>query len=90
MSMSIPGGLLHIDPRKLGRIERMSHRVTGNRRDTVGGAGWEYMFVGVDDHSRIGFTDMYPEGPEPSVVQFLQTPLPASNHWGCAYDGFHR
>ncbi len=30
-----PGDLLHIDIKKLGRIARPSHRVTGNRRDTV-------------------------------------------------------
>jgi transposase len=26
-----PGDLIHIDTKKLGRIERMSHRITGNR-----------------------------------------------------------
>jgi transposase InsO family protein len=67
-----PGDLLHIDTKKLGRIERMSHRVTGNRRDTAGGAGWEYLFVAIDDHSRIGFTDMYPDELKESAVQFLQ------------------
>lgn len=34
------GDLLHIDIKRLGRIERPSHRVTGNRRDTFAGAGW--------------------------------------------------
>ena len=29
-----PGQMLHIDTKKLGRIERPSHRVTGNRRDS--------------------------------------------------------
>jgi predicted transcriptional regulator len=43
-----PGDLLHIDTKKLGRIERPSHRVTGNRRDMVRGAGWEFLFVAVD------------------------------------------
>ncbi|VDL05684.1 transposase [Bordetella pertussis] len=32
-----PGDLLHIDIKKLGRIQRPGHRVTGNRRDTVEG-----------------------------------------------------
>jgi hypothetical protein len=31
--------MLHIDTKKLGRIERASHQVTGNRRDSVDGAG---------------------------------------------------
>jgi transposase InsO family protein len=66
------GDLLHIDIKKLGRIERPSHRVTGNRRDGVDGAGWEFVFVAVDDHARIGFTDMYPNERAASAAQFLR------------------
>ncbi len=67
-----PGDLLHIDTKKLGRIERPSHRVTGNRRDTFDGAGWEYLFVAIDDHARIGFTDMYPDERGLSAEQFIR------------------
>ena len=67
-----PGDLIHIDTKKLGRIERMSHRVTGNRRDTFEGAGWEFLFVAIDDHARIGFTDMHADEGKASAVQFLQ------------------
>jgi transposase InsO family protein len=67
-----PGDLVHIDTKKLGRIERMSHRITGNRRDSVDGAGWEYLFVAIDDHARIGFTDLYPDERKASAVQFLR------------------
>ncbi|HEY4083474.1 MAG TPA: IS481 family transposase [Burkholderiaceae bacterium] len=67
-----PGDLLHIDTKKLGRIERPSHRVTGNRADTFGGAGWEVLFVAVDDHARIGFTQMHPDERKSSAVAFLQ------------------
>jgi transposase InsO family protein len=67
-----PGDLIHIDTKKLGRIERMSHRVTGDRRDSVDGAGWEFLFVAVDDHARISFTDMYADEGKASAVQFLQ------------------
>ena len=66
-----PGDMLHIDTKKLGRIERPSHRVTGDRRDSVEGAGWEMLFVAVDDHARIAFTDMYPDEKWPQAVQFL-------------------
>ena len=41
-----PGDLLHIDTKKLGKIVRPSHRVTGNRKDSVEGAGWETLFIG--------------------------------------------
>jgi transposase InsO family protein len=67
-----PGDLLHIDTKKLGRIVRPSHRVTGNRRDTVDGAGWETLFVAVDDHARIAFTAMHPNEKKPQAVQFLR------------------
>ena len=66
-----PGQMLHIDTKRLGRIERPSHRVTGNRRDSVEGAGWEMLFVAVDDHARIAFTDMHPDEKWPQAVQFL-------------------
>ena len=56
-----PGDLLHIDTKKLGRIVRMGHRVTGDPRDRVDGAGWEFLFVAVDDHARIGFTQIHPD-----------------------------
>ena len=67
-----PGDLLHIDTKKLGRIERPSHRVTGNRRDSVEGAGWEMLFVAVDDHARIAFTAMHADEKTPQAVQFLR------------------
>jgi transposase InsO family protein len=67
-----PGDLLHIDTKKLGRIVRPSHRVTGNRRDGVDGAGWETLFVAIDDHARIAFTAMHPDEKRPQAVQFLK------------------
>jgi transposase-like protein len=67
-----PGDLLHIDTKKLGRIARPSHRVTGNRRDSVDGAGWEMLFVAVDDHARIAFTAMHPDEKTPQAVEFLK------------------
>ncbi len=67
-----PGDLLHIDTKKLGRIERPSHRVTGNRRDSVHGAGWEMLFVAIDDHARIGFTAMHADERTPNAIRFLR------------------
>jgi len=70
-----PGDLIHIDTKKLGRIERLGHRMTGDRRDTVDGAGWEFLFVAVDDHARIAFTEMYPDETQHSAVRFLEHAL---------------
>jgi transposase InsO family protein len=68
-----PGDLVHIDTKKLGRIERMSHRITGNRRDTVNGAGWEFLFVAIDDHARLGFTQMKPNERKDCAIAFLRS-----------------
>jgi transposase InsO family protein len=67
-----PGDLIHLDTKKLGRIEALGHRITGDWRDRTRGAGWEYLFVAVDDHARIGFTDLYPDEGKASAIQFLQ------------------
>jgi transposase InsO family protein len=69
-----PGDLVHIDTKKLGRIERMGKRIPGSSRTPIG-AGWEFLFVAVDDHSRIGFTDLYPDERKGSAVQFLQNTI---------------
>jgi len=67
-----PGELLHMDTKKLGRIVRPSHRVTGNRRDSVNGAGWETLFVAIDDHARLAFTAMHPDEKQAQAVLFLR------------------
>ncbi len=67
-----PGDLLHIDTKKLGRIVRPSHRVTGNRKDSVEGAGWETLFVAIDDHARLAFTAMHPDEKKDQAVLFLR------------------
>ena len=67
-----PGELLHIDTKKLGRIVRPSHRVTGDRRDSVEGAGWEFAHVAIDDHSRAAFVEMHADERKASAVDFLK------------------
>jgi transposase InsO family protein len=67
-----PGDLLHLDIKKLGRIARPSHRVTGNRRDHVPGAGWEYLHVAIDDHSRIAYSALLADERGVSAVAFLR------------------
>jgi transposase InsO family protein len=69
------GDLLHLDIKKLGRIARPSHRVTGDRRDRVSGIGWEYLHVAIDDHSRIAFSEIYPDEKRSSVLIFLSAAL---------------
>lgn len=51
---------------------RPSHRVTGNRRDSVDGAGWEVAHVAIDDHSRAGFVQVHADEKKTSAVDFLK------------------
>lgn len=66
-----PGELIHIDIKKLGRIERPSHRVTGDRRDRVEGAGWEYLHLAVDDHTRLAYTEILSSEQKRDATAFL-------------------
>ena len=51
-----PGDLIHFDIKKLARIVRPGHRVTGDRQhDHSPGAGWEFLHIAIDDHSRLAF-----------------------------------
>lgn len=50
-----PGDLLHLDIKKLGRFWRPGHRVTGDRQGASDGAGWEFVHLAIDDHSRVAF-----------------------------------
>lgn len=70
-----PGDLLHIDTKRLGRIERMGHRVTGARRHDTVGAGYEFLFVAVDDHARLGFTQLKPDERCSCAVSFLRAAI---------------
>lgn len=66
-----PGDLVHLDIKRLVRIQRPSHRVTGNRKDGVKGIGAEFLHIAIDDHSRLAFTAMYPDQTERSSTHFL-------------------
>jgi transposase InsO family protein len=66
-----PGDLLHLDIKKFARIVRAGHRITGDPRDETRGAGWEFLYVAVDDHSRIAYTALYPDETANSSASFL-------------------
>jgi transposase InsO family protein len=68
-----PGDLLHLDTKKLGRIVRPGHRMTGDPRDSVDGAGWEAAHVAIDDHSRVAFAQVLADEGKHSAVAFLRS-----------------
>ena len=72
-----PGELLHIDIKKLGRFDRVGHRITGDRtgQSNSRGVGWEYVHVCIDDASRIAFSQIWPDEKAGSATAFLQAAL---------------
>jgi transposase InsO family protein len=68
-----PGELVHIDIKKLGRFERVGHRITGDRRyGETRGAGWEFVHVAIDDASRLAFSQILPDERKQSAIAFLK------------------
>ncbi len=68
-----PGELIHIDIKKLGRFERVGHRITGDRQKGASrGAGWEFVHVSIDDASRVAFSQILPDEKKGSAVAFLK------------------
>jgi transposase InsO family protein len=65
-----PGGLIHLDIKKLGRFERVGHRITGDR--TGRGVGWEYVHVCIDDASRVAVTGICPDEKAVSAIAALR------------------
>ena len=68
-----PGDMIHIDIKKLGRFERIGHRITGDpQQGKSRGAGWEFVHVCIDDASRIAFSQILPNEKQESAVAFLK------------------
>jgi transposase InsO family protein len=82
---SRPGELVHIDVKRLGRIQGgAGKRVTGGikrnpdkrRLDAAGierkTIGWEYVHVAVDDHSRLAYAEMLRDEKATTAIGFLR------------------
>jgi len=67
----VPGALVHLDIKKLGRIGQVGHRIHGNRARRMRGIGWEYLHVAIDDHSRVAYAAILPDETAASVTAFL-------------------
>jgi transposase InsO family protein len=82
---SRPGELVHVDVKKLGRIQGgAGKRISGgglnhyqptftdkdgHRRTTV---GWEYVHIAIDDHSRLAYAEVLPDEKATTAVAFLR------------------
>jgi transposase InsO family protein len=83
-----PGELVHIDIKKLARILVPGHAITGNRRQraprtrvghadgrSLGTAGWEFVHVAIDDHSRLAYAEVLGDERASTAIGFLRRAL---------------
>ncbi len=82
---SVPGQLIHIDVKKLGRIQGgAGKRVTGRQRnpsktrwDHNAGfsrrlTGWEYCHIAIDDATRLAYAEVLPDEKATTAIAFLR------------------
>lgn len=67
-----PGELLHLDTKKLGRIQGIGHRIHGDRMKRARGVGWEFLHVCVDDASRVSYAEVLPDERAETAAAFVE------------------
>jgi transposase InsO family protein len=79
-----PGEMIHIDIKKLGRFDRVGHRITGDRtgQSNSRGIGWEFVHVCIDDASRLAFSQIMPDEKSRSATAFLKAAVAYYNSLG--------
>jgi len=70
-----PGDLLHIDIKKLGKFRAVGHRITGRGVHRSARAGWEYVYVCVDDATRLSFVEVLEDERAVTAAGFLERAL---------------
>jgi transposase InsO family protein len=69
---ALPGQMLHMDIKKLGKIDGTGHWAIGREKAKRKHPGWEYLHVCVDDHTRLAYTAIMPDEKKESAIAFLQ------------------
>jgi len=79
-----PGEMIHLDIKKLGRFDRVGHRITGDRtgQSNSRGIGWEFVHVAIDDASRLAFSQIKPDEKKRSAIAFLRAAVAYYNSLG--------
>lgn len=72
-----PGGLVHIDVKKLGKIpDGGGHRVHGRGEKVRGrGNGYDFVHSAVDDHSRLAYSEIHDDERAGTCAAFLDRAL---------------
>jgi transposase InsO family protein len=88
-----PGELVHIDIKKLGRIQTVGQRITGNRRDqrprkiaARRQTGWEHVHICVDDATRLAYAEVLADEKGHTVAAFLRRAVAFYASYGIAVE----
>ena len=66
-----PGELLHIDTKKLGRFWEIGKRIRQDGINRSRKAGWQYLHVAIDDHTRLAYCELLPSERKGDCACFL-------------------
>jgi transposase InsO family protein len=69
---SRPGELVHVDIKRLGRFWTVGKAILADRLTRSEGAGWQYLHLAVDDHSRVAYGELLPTESPADCVAFLR------------------
>jgi transposase InsO family protein len=76
--------MIPLDIKKLGRFDRVGHRITGERtgQSNSRGIGWEFVHLCIDDASRIAFSQIMPDEKKESATAFLKAAVASCKSLG--------
>ncbi len=72
---SHPGELVHVDIKRLGRFHTVGKAILGDRVNRSPHAGWQYLHLAIDDHSRLAYAELLPTESPDACVAFLRRAL---------------
>ena len=72
---SAPGELLHLDTKKLARIQGVGHAIHGDQSRRVRGVGWEFAHVCIDSFTRLSYAEVLPNERAETTAGFLRRAL---------------
>ena len=68
---ALPGELVHLDIKKLGRFRRVGHRIHGDHGRRSRGSGVEFLHIAIDDRTRLAYAALFPDESAVSAAAFL-------------------
>ena len=74
-SASGPGELLHVDTKRLNRFWQVGKRILGDGKKRSPGAGWQFLHVAIDDHTRLAYAEVLPAEDGKICAAFLTRAL---------------